>query len=67
MTVVRVEQQPDLTYRVHLPFRVATAVDEAHARRLVYGEAPGSAIRWVPMSEPSPISESEMRALFGDR
>lgn len=62
MTVVRVEQQPDLTFRVYLPFRVATALDEEHARRLVYGEARGAVIRWVPIP-----TEAENRALWGDR
>lgn len=40
-------QQSDLTFRVHLPDgRVLTAIDEDHARRLIFTFAPGARVRW---------------------
>lgn len=62
VAVTRVEQQPDGSFLVHLPFRDALAIDEEHARRLVYAEACGSVIRWEPLP-----SEGELRALWGNR
>jgi hypothetical protein len=51
---------------VHLPTRVVRVIDEDAARRLVRAEACGSVPRWE--SAPAvPLTEGEMRALFGDR
>lgn len=60
-------QQPDGTFRVHLPDgRVPVAIDEDHARRLVWTFAPGYAVRWDTEPACPRCGSTETAEIHGD-